>query len=221
MSKIRMNKTIIFLGMPRSGTTLISEYFSMHKDFAWITNYHEKFKGLFLLNLLVPLSINRYWNISGQKKQYQNVGFLNKIKVTPTEAYDFWEYQVGDKINFSLDAVLSDLDEKQIHRIRRNLSFLRKMQFKKHLAFKFTEPTRLSLLTKIFPEAEIIYVERDYLDCISSLLNVNFWRNADLVKPWWNISLKEVDNRTYKSYNFIEKTAFNFFFHPEPQSCGS
>jgi hypothetical protein len=49
---IELNKPIIFIGAPRSGTTIISEIIMRHPDIGFISNYDEKIPNYPILSLL-------------------------------------------------------------------------------------------------------------------------------------------------------------------------
>lgn len=206
------NKVVIFLGMPRSGTTLVSEYLSMHGDCAWITNYHNRFPRSYLLNLVVPLSINRWWNVAGIKNQQATVSLLDRIRVSPSEAYDFWNSILGDEVRFSTGIHFGEIPHKKIEELNNRFRFIRKLQFKNNLVFKLTGPSRISLLKSIFPEALYILVTRNDFACISSLLKVDFWKASRLVTPWWDIPMTDDIATTYREFSFLEKTAFNYYY---------
>lgn len=62
-----LDKPIIFIGLGRSGTTIISEIIFQHEDLAWPSNYQNRFPDDVRINRIRPLLDNRFWRIRGQK----------------------------------------------------------------------------------------------------------------------------------------------------------
>lgn len=87
----RMTHPPIFvLAAPRSGSTVFFELFGSHRDFAWVTNYEEKFPHLYCGGVLRRLLESKYWHISGGKKEYVARQWYNRILPKPSEGYEFW-----------------------------------------------------------------------------------------------------------------------------------
>jgi hypothetical protein len=61
-----------------------------------------------------------------------------------------------------------------------------KYQGKKRLAFKITGPSRISYLSSIFPDARFVYIHRDDIPTINSLLRVKFWKERGYSRLWWD-----------------------------------
>src|SRR5436305_12352172 len=96
----RISKPIIIIGSGRSGTTIISEIIFRHESLAWPSNYQEKFPSLPETNLLRSFFDNRLWHVLGQKPQLNKVSSFNKFLFKHAEAYHFWEYLTGPRIDF-------------------------------------------------------------------------------------------------------------------------
>ena len=47
---LNFEKPIFFIGVPRSGTTIIYEQFSKHSDLAWLSNFSAKYPRMTWIN---------------------------------------------------------------------------------------------------------------------------------------------------------------------------
>lgn len=180
-----LEKPIIFIGFPRSGTTIISEILLQHHSLAWISNYQHKVPGCAGINLVRNIFHNRFWNLSGQKKQLNRVPLLNKYIFKPVESYRFWKHLT--RSDFAKSFLFKEVEKPdKVHEIRLFLERLVKYQSRERLAFKTTGPSRLRYLHSIFPDACFIRVRRNPLPTIRSLLKVGFWNKGEgRSKLWW------------------------------------
>jgi len=181
-----ITKPVIIIGPGRSGTTIISEIIFRHETLAWPSNYQEKFPSLTEINLLRNFFDNRLWHVLGQKPQLNKVSSFNKFLFKPAEAYHFWEYLTGPRIDFSRGFLIYDrATPEETQKIRCVFNKLIKYQSKSRLAFKITGPSRIGYLKSIFPDAVFINVLREPLPTINSWLNVDFWQDKGKSQLWW------------------------------------
>ncbi|MBT8257040.1 MAG: sulfotransferase [Flavobacteriaceae bacterium] len=182
----RLKNPIIFIGTGRSGTTIISEMVSRHRDLAYVSNYSEKSPSNVSVNVARRLFDNRFYRIFGQKKQLNKVSLINKFAFKPSEAYRMWEYLSGNEINFSRDFLIDKpITEERIDFIRSYFDSMVKFQNRKRLVFKITGPSRITYLSKIFPDAIFIHLKRSYIPTIASFLKIDFWKTRGAHKLWW------------------------------------
>jgi omega-hydroxy-beta-dihydromenaquinone-9 sulfotransferase len=181
-----ISKPIIIIGSGRSGTTIISEIIFRHESLAWPSNYQEKFPSAPEINLLRNYFDNKLWRVHGQKPQLNKVSSFNKFLFKPAEAYNFWEYLTGPRIDFSRGFLIHDrANTDEAKKIRSAFRKLVMYQFKRRLAFKITGPSRIGYLQSIFPDAVFINIVRDPLPTINSWLNVDFWQDKGKNQLWW------------------------------------
>lgn len=182
-----LRQPIIFFGMGRTGTSVISEIVMRHRKVAFLSQYLDRTPSFVAINLLRRLFDNRLWRIHGQKKQLNKVGLLNRYTFKYSEAYRMWNYLSGPEEEFSrsflLDAVLSP---EKIESIRSYFERVVKYQGKERLVFKITGPARLEYLKQIFPDAKFIRIQRNHIATISSFIKVGFWKSRGYNKLWWN-----------------------------------
>ncbi|MDN3492044.1 sulfotransferase [Winogradskyella bathintestinalis] len=188
-------KPIILIGFGRSGTSIIADIVLSHGKLAIISNYNAKYPQNKYINLIRLFFRNRIFNILGQKKQINKTAFINRFAFRNSEAYAFHNFvnNVDFGKGFLNDVNLSD---SEVNEIRKKYTQIASYQLKERLGFKITGPSKIKYLNQIFPKAQFIYIERDPLPNIRSLLKVDFYqdRKHDL---WWEgnqiYSKKELD----------------------------
>lgn len=187
-----LKQPIIFLGVPRAGTTIISEIIFQHNTLAWVSNYQEKFPTKVDINRLRPILDNKLWQLRGQKDQLNKVPFYNKYAFKPSESYGFWNTLTSSHIDFSRDFLLGQkIHEKEKKEIRLFFEKMVKYQRRKRLAFKITGPSRIEFLSSIFPDACFIEITREPFSNIRSLLKVPFWEELGKKRLWWKGAYNE------------------------------
>lgn len=174
---------VFFVGMGRSGTTIIFETFTQHPDLAWPSNYCEWMPRSLFMNSLVPL-VDRL-GLRGHKKQYGRAIPGNRYLPQPDEAYEFWDHYTQEK--FSHDYLHNiSANPETAERVRDAVARLIFWQRKSRFAAKLTGPGRIHFLSSIFPDARFIHIIRDGRPVVESLLRQRFWREkGGLEKPFW------------------------------------
>ena len=193
-----LQEPIIFIGTGRSGTTIISEIIDRHPDLAFPSNYQDRFPANPNINLIRSLFDNSLWRTFGQKPQLNKLSPVNRYIFKPVEAYNMWDYLIGDDMDFSREFLTEEyLSEERIDFIR---SYFHKMvvfQNKKRLTFKITGPSRISFLLKIFPDAIFINLKRNLIPTINSFLKVDFWQSR-ANQLWWSGVYNEEEKKWAK-----------------------
>lgn len=182
---------IFFIGMPRSGTTIVFEAFAQHEALAWLSNYSQRFPELPWLNAVRRLHDNALLRLRARKKQYQRVPPGNSFMVMPNEAYAFWDRHTGEDFSFSFLADRAAAPE-TVRRVRRACESTVRAQGRARLATKLTGPPRVRYLLGIFPDARFVHVVRDGYAVVHSLLRVPFWRaKGGFDGPFWKGGLDD------------------------------
>jgi len=192
-----IERPIFFIGMPRSGTTILFEAFARHPSLAWVSNYCRMYPGKPWVNGLRPLLDNRFVKLYGNKKQYGETRLLNIYFPQPDEAYQFWNLHTS--LRFGRDC-LEGQQCKEPYRgnIRRVVSSIVTWQRKKRFSAKLTGPPRIHYLRSIFPDAIFVHVVRDGRAVVHSLLNVPFWKEkGGFIEPFWNGCLSEEEHNSW------------------------
>lgn len=206
-----LEQPIIFLGAPRSGTSVISEIVMRHKDLAYPSQYQPRVIGNTNINYLRRLADNSFWRFHGQKKQLNKVSPLNYFIFRSVEAYPMWNYLVRDGISFSQDFLINE--EATPEERKRMISFFTKLvkkQGKKRLAFKITGPSRLNYLLSIFPDAKVVHIARDPIAVVNSLMRVPFWKTRGMTSFWWKGAYDDSDYEWLESHksDSVQITAY-------------
>lgn len=181
-----LEKPIIFIGCPRSGTSIISEIVMRHKDIGFASRFQDKNPKNLKINYLRRLLENRFWRIYGQKKQLNKVGVLNRLAFKTGENYPMWEAIIGPNTDFRRGFLLNTrAEDVNIAYLRSYFQKIVSYQGKKRLAFKITGPSRIEFLQSVFPDAQFIRIKRNSIATISSLLKSTFWHKRGEGQIWW------------------------------------
>ena len=188
-----IRRPIIFIGAPRSGTTIVFEAFADSSLLGWLSNYSDTWPAWPSLNILCPLLDNRLIKFRGKKKQYDQVALGNRFLPQPVEAYNFWDMYT--ERNFSGSFLLGEkATPDEAARVIRQIEQVLRYQRKKRFATKLTGPARIGYLSSIFNDAIYVNVVRDGRAVVHSLLNVKFWREkGGFEGPFWQGGLTEVE----------------------------
>jgi len=190
----RLSRPVIFIGMPRSGTTIVFEQFVRFSEFGWITNYSARFPKWPIVNILRLFLDNSFIRLRGSKQQYGGWSFLRSLLPKPQEAYPFWEEYCGSEFLWKFDLQGDGLSDAARDKVSSVLNSTIRYQGKSRLAAKLTGPSRIDYLRTLFPDAIFVHVIRDGRAVVDSLLRVDFWRDkGGLDKPFWNNALSDND----------------------------
>ena len=182
-----------FVGMPRSGTTMMFEGFVEGCHAAWPSNFTERWPGVPILNIWRRVLDNPLIRMTGEKGEGGSGRYLNRFRVRPSEAYAFWDRVCGTDFarSYLRDEVPAPATTVAIHTAMREIV---RWQGKRHFTAKFTGPGRVRFLSAAFPDARFVHVVRDGRAVVSSLLKVGFWANkGGLENPFWSGGFSAAD----------------------------
>lgn len=189
---IEVDSPIFVIGVPRSGTTVISEAISLHEDVGWFSNYMNKLPFLPELSLISRIvdTPGIGWYLRGKKKQTKSMSSLiRRCLPYSVEAFPVWKQYLGDKILWDY-LVHQTATKSEKYRIRKVIKRILLLQGKSRFFAKFTGPPRIHYLSSIFPNAYFVHVLRDPRAVVSSLLRIPFWtEGGGLRAPWWQNGL--------------------------------
>jgi hypothetical protein len=196
MTEDRTARPIFFVGMGRSGSSLIYELFSVHPDLAWFSHYLNRWPRFPSLAVLSRLAdVNPVFRRTPPEPGRTPNIWLERARIRPSEAYGVWRHYVGQK--FLFDA-LSDAhaSAQERDRIRALVVKVARYQGKRRFVAKVTGPPRIRYLGSIFDDAYFVHLVRDGRAVVRSLMNVPFWRDTFRMRePSWRngLSAKEID----------------------------
>ena len=119
------------IGVPRSGTTIISDVVSIHDDIAWFSNYlvkHRRYPEISLLNRVLDAPILGGYLRRKELNKKLATAKMQEIIPYPMEAYRIWDYYCRN--NFSDDylhnTIPSDGEKERIKKVIKKSSLLSK-----------------------------------------------------------------------------------------------
>ena len=156
------SRQLFLIGLPRTGTTLVSQYLAHRLELAYFTNGVGRFP-------LAPCTVSRwqrrihppYWS-DFQSEYGRNLG-----PMAPREAGSFWGYY------FDIDRYLEidDVPAKNLQVVRQTV--LRMQDIFSGAAFmnkNVKHLLRLNVLARIFPNAHFLVIQRSLADVAISVL---------------------------------------------------
>ena len=182
----RLQSPVFFIGMPRSGTTVVFESFARHPMLGWPSNYTQSYPSWPSLNAIRRMLDNRFVQFFGRKNQYGPRKSWRNYLPQPNEAYRFWDRLAGSSFSRSSLAGQTVTPE-QRQAMHAGVSRLLAWQGRPRFAAKLTGPPRLEFLSSAFEDPYFIHVIRDGRAVVDSLLRVGFWSALDGHKrPFWS-----------------------------------
>jgi hypothetical protein len=189
-SKQTIERPIFFIGMPRSGTTVMFSAFATHPDLAWFSQYMHRFPRLTGFAALSRLAEALPTSRAGVARNGEAWSVVNRLQINPAESageeYGIWTHCCGPKLQDSfLVGERPSPRERELLRakVAAALRFGRKPRF----ATKLTGPPRIGFLSGAFEDAVFVHVVRDPRAVVGSLLRVPFWRDTHrLREPAWS-----------------------------------
>lgn len=186
--KRSVDRPIFFVGMPRSGTTMVFEALAAHRSLAWLSNYSNRIPWLPEVTLIHRVFGRRL----GRKDQDGTMSALGRIFPEPSETYAVWERFFGREFSYSFLLERRPTGT-EAQRCRDYMSRLIAAQGRDRLSVKFTGPPRAAFLRVAFPDAVFVNIVREPRAVVASLLSVDFWRERGLHQPFWDGGLTKDD----------------------------
>jgi len=192
---------VFFIGVPRSGTTVLFEAFARHEQLGWPSNYSRKFPSIPQFGVIQRLTNNKFISLSGQKKQYNPVLIVNKLLPKPAEAYEFWNHYT--EMDFAKQYLIDQSSTPECrHRLTKAIKAILYWQGKTTFSAKLTGPSRIHFLKSIFPKARFVHVIRDGRAVVHSMLNSSAWSSRNFLdQPWWKGGLTDAELSEWYSSN--------------------
>ncbi len=185
----QLDAPIFMIGMPRSGTSIISEAISLNEELGFLSNYVHRLPGLPVLALLDRFTFLPHigWRLRGKKRQFK--GILNLVQQFlpyAGDGYRVWGRLWGEKQVKNYLAGKT-ADRLTVRRTKNYIQTILAYQDKSRFFTKLNGPPRICFLNSIFPEAFFIHILRDPRAVTASLLKSDWWiKGQGLTKPWWN-----------------------------------
>lgn len=189
----QIDQPIFFIGMPRSGTTLLFATYATHPDLGWFSQYEERFPSLPGVAALARLTDLLPGSRKGVRRHTDKRSLAQRLQIAPIEAWEIWERCCGEKFRFEyLEGVRATPEERSLARRRVGRTLL--LQGKPRFATKITGPARIEYLSSIFPDALFIHVIRDGRASAESIMRYPSWQGTyRMTLPAWRGGLAEAD----------------------------
>jgi hypothetical protein len=198
---VEIRQPIFFIGMGRSGTTVMFEAFAAHPDLAWFSQYLAR-----VPNAPIVATLSRVTDLAPSMRQATSRSdqihpWLERLRVGPSEATQVWRRCCGRKFAYSYLLGVKATDEER-RCLRRTVSSVLRYQGKPRFAAKITGPARLEYIMSIFPDARFVQVVRDGRAVVRSLMRVPFWRDTWRIdRPAWSGRFGDREAAQWKRYN--------------------
>ncbi len=178
-------KTAFLIGAGRSGTTLLYKLLCMHREVAFISNYHERMPWM-PSGIVAALCADRVrvgmsaWFKPAGNAYFTSRPWRKRLLPTPVEGEAVYRY-CGIPLFPDADYVP---DDETCGRLRARFSEIRKrMSARIMLSKRTANNRRITALATAFPDARFIHMIRDGREVTASLATVEWW---DRHRLWWD-----------------------------------
>ena len=192
---------IFFVGMPRSGTTVLFESFASHPELGWVSNHLDRAPRWPVLSAVARLTAVDARFRKAVRPADARMPLLESLRVGPSEAYRVWESLCGRKFVYGyLLGQRAEAGERL--RVRSLIARVLHHQRRSRFAAKLTGPARMQFLHSIFDDAQFVHVIRDGRAVVRSLLRVDFWKDTHrLHTPAWEGGLAQESLDEWERYD--------------------
>jgi hypothetical protein len=198
---VEIRQPIFFIGMGRSGTTVIFRAFAAHPDLAWFSTLLERLPRFPIVATLSRLADWSPWLREATRRSGQRRPRLERLRIGPAEANTVWQRCCGRDFIYGY-LLGSEATDTERRRLRHMVSSVLRYQGKPRFAAKLTGPARLEYLVSIFPDARFVHVIRDGRAVVRSLMRVPFWRDTwRLNRPAWRGGLGDRELEQWEAYD--------------------
>jgi omega-hydroxy-beta-dihydromenaquinone-9 sulfotransferase len=201
-SQKQIDRPIFFIGMPRSGTTVMFAAFAAHPSLAWFSQYMHRFPRLTILAAISRLADLWPDSRAGVARYGETWSILNRLQLSPAESagddYGVWTHCCGEKLENSFLTGVEPTPEER-NRLCSKVAKTLSLQGKDRFAAKLTGPPRIGYLSAAFDDAVFVNVIRDPRAVVGSLMRVPFWRDTyRYTSPAWTGGLTEEELQTWR-----------------------
>lgn len=143
-----IDRPIFLLGPGRSGSTLLNNLITFHRDVGYFISWSSKYPRLSFLCL------GAWLRSSWLEKKHRRIRYYP----APTEPYSLWTYCFPRFWKICREPCV---DESGARRLRRLISTHLKLQHKSRFLAKLTGPPMFRFFESIFPDARFVWIDRD------------------------------------------------------------
>ena len=192
---------IFIIGSPRSGTTLLYQFFIRYLSVGYFSNFMS---NIFHAPLLAYKIQRRFLKKSIDFKSYHG---RTKGLSGPSEAGLFWyRWFPRGRYVYSDGNTLTQKAVKELRNVIHHLTII----INKPIVFKNTyNSMRIKALAEIFPNACFIICRRDPLDVAQSLL-LSRQSALDCKDQWWSVPPQEIDE--IEKHHYCDQVVEQVYF---------
>ena len=193
---------VFIIGVPRSGTTFLSQLLLANFEFAYFPNIANRFYMCPLYATRVTKLLLKPYNSKFRSKYGFESGAM-----APSEAGNIWNrwfpHENREGYNYTpVDYLTRSQIQQCYHVVAHQESIFRAPFLNKNVKMS----VRLPALQRIFPHVKLIFIERDPLQSALSILT----RRRQLKKDWWSVQPREIEE--LKNYKELEQVAGQVYY---------
>jgi omega-hydroxy-beta-dihydromenaquinone-9 sulfotransferase len=173
--EVVIDRPVFVVGTGRCGLTPLMHLVALHEDFAWPSQFNDRFSSWPWVSYLSRLSDLRPFRGPIRQKWF----FPRH-----TETYRLW-----DRCSFGFREPFRDLRAEDVSplaraKFRKVATEVLAYQGKSRFITEYSGWSRIGYIREIFPDALFIHIVRDGRAVANSLTNVNYWRGWGGVAAW-------------------------------------
>jgi hypothetical protein len=169
------------IGTGRCGLSPLMDLIAFHRDFAWPSQYNDRFPDRLWLSRLSRLSD---LNLLNNRLKFR----LGRYVPHHTETFSLWSGIFPGFARPTRDLVATDVTEHVKQGFRRVVAEILRHQGKRRFIAEYSGWSRVEFIREIFPEARFIHIVRDGRAVAHSLIHVDYWEGWRGVHQWrWGV----------------------------------
>jgi hypothetical protein len=177
------------IGTGRCGLSPLMDLIAYHRDFAWPSQYNDRFPRRLWLSRLSRLSDLSLLN-SGLKFR------LGRYIPHHTETFSLWDGIFAGFGRPTRDLAAGDVTGYVRQRFRHVVAEILRHQGKQRFIAEYSGWSRVEFMREIFPGAQFIHIVRDGRAVAHSLIHVDYWEGWRGVHQWrWGVPAAELMER--------------------------
>lgn len=202
---------VFVIGTPRSGSTVLYQLITHYLDMLYVNNFINLAREAPFIGFLFNQCLFNRKQHNSFNSKYGNT--TKDGLIAPNEGLFWYKWLPKDR-HFVLE---SELTEKQKQDFKDSFNAIMNKYRKPLLIKNLSFSLRLKLIKELFPKAKIIYLKRDNIEAIQSVINAKISIYGKINNNWWSLKppnykkLLELQpiEQVVKQIYYIEKQIYN------------